>query len=58
MIKLLDKVTTINSKVGERRCILTKDEHQWILITGAPHATEADCGPLFSYYLRRPNERK
>ena len=40
MIKLLDKVTTINSKVGKRRCILTKDEHQWILITGAPHATE------------------
>ena len=41
MIKLLDKEITINSKVGKRRCILTKDEHQWILITGAPHATEA-----------------
>ena len=40
MIKLLDKVATINSKVGERRCILTKDEHQWILITGPPHASE------------------
>lgn len=40
MIKLLDKKITLNSNVGSRRCILTKDEHQWILITGPPHATE------------------
>jgi hypothetical protein len=40
MIKLLDKKITLNSDVGSRRCILTKDEHQWILITGPPHVTE------------------
>jgi hypothetical protein len=40
MLKILDKTIIVNSNVGKRRCILTKDEHQWILITGPPHSTE------------------
>ena len=40
MIKLLDKVITIDQKGGERRCVLTKDKYNWILITAPPDATD------------------
>jgi len=40
MIKLLDKVITVDQKTGERRCVLTKDKHNWILITAPPDATD------------------
>jgi len=49
MIKLLDRVIEIGQDAGSRRCVLTKDEHNWILIT-APSDADDD-------YLIRAGKR-
>tara|TARA_Y100001973_G_C5191890_1_gene331499 strand:- start:1168 stop:1503 length:336 start_codon:yes stop_codon:yes gene_type:complete len=40
MIKIFDKIISLDQEIGNRRCILTKDEYQWILITGPPDADD------------------
>jgi hypothetical protein len=40
MIKILDKIISLDQEIGNRRCILTKDEYQWILITAPPDADD------------------
>jgi len=40
MIKVLDKIISLDQQTGNRRCIVTKDEYQWILITAPPDADD------------------